>query len=171
VHPDEGRGQFSHPDEPTNHLDIASREWIEQAVESYGETLLFVSHDRYFISRFATRIWEIEGGAITDFRARTRNTAPSRPRQKRRPAGEKDWCQPERTKSYRKKGAPSPEKQLAKLEREIAALEEKLSALEARREEYCSDYQKLIELDGEEAALREALDHKFAEWSELAEAM
>ena len=50
-------------DEPTNHLDIASREWIEEAVEAYDGTLLFVSHDRYFINRFATRIWELCGSA------------------------------------------------------------------------------------------------------------
>ena len=55
-------------DEPTNHLDIASREWIEEAVEAYQETLLFVSHDRYFINRFATRIWELEDGIIHDFK-------------------------------------------------------------------------------------------------------
>jgi ATPase subunit of ABC transporter with duplicated ATPase domains len=55
-------------DEPTNHLDIASREWIEEALEDYGEALLFVSHDRYFISRFATRIWELKGGRIIDFK-------------------------------------------------------------------------------------------------------
>ena len=54
-------------DEPTNHLDIASREWIEEAVEAYEGALLFVSHDRYFINRFATRIWELEGGVITDY--------------------------------------------------------------------------------------------------------
>ncbi len=54
-------------DEPTNHLDIASREWIENAVEQFGGTLLFVSHDRYFINKFATRIWELEGGAIHDY--------------------------------------------------------------------------------------------------------
>ena len=54
-------------DEPTNHLDIASREWIEEAVESYDGTLLFVSHDRYFINRFATRVWELGNGTITDY--------------------------------------------------------------------------------------------------------
>ena len=55
-------------DEPTNHLDIQSREWIEEAVEEYEGNLLFVSHDRYFIDRFATRIWVLEDGQITDFR-------------------------------------------------------------------------------------------------------
>ncbi len=54
-------------DEPTNHLDIDSREWIEEAVEAYDGTLLFVSHDRYFINRFATRIWELEEQRITDY--------------------------------------------------------------------------------------------------------
>ena len=55
-------------DEPTNHLDIDSREWIEEAVEAFDGTLLFVSHDRYFINRFATRIWELEDGVISDYR-------------------------------------------------------------------------------------------------------
>ena len=54
-------------DEPTNHLDIDSREWLEQAVEDFDGTLLFVSHDRYFINRFATRVWELEDRAITDY--------------------------------------------------------------------------------------------------------
>ena len=54
-------------DEPTNHLDIQSREWIEEAVEEYEGNLLFVSHDRYFIDRFASRIWLLENGQITDF--------------------------------------------------------------------------------------------------------
>ena len=54
-------------DEPTNHLDIDSREWIEEAVEAFDGTLLFVSHDRYFIQRFATRVWELENGTITDY--------------------------------------------------------------------------------------------------------
>jgi len=54
-------------DEPTNHLDIQSREWIEEAVEAFDQTLLFISHDRYFTARFATRIWVLEDGVLTDF--------------------------------------------------------------------------------------------------------
>ena len=54
-------------DEPTNHLDLASREWIEEAVEAFDGTLLFVSHDRYFVERFATRVLYLENGYLTDF--------------------------------------------------------------------------------------------------------
>lgn len=54
-------------DEPTNHLDIQSREWIEEALSGFGGTILFVSHDRYFINKFATRVWELKDGTITDF--------------------------------------------------------------------------------------------------------
>ena len=55
-------------DEPTNHLDIASREWVEAAIEEFEGVLLFVSHDRYFVEKFAERIWELEDGHIRDFR-------------------------------------------------------------------------------------------------------
>ncbi|MCL1819830.1 MAG: ATP-binding cassette domain-containing protein [Oscillospiraceae bacterium] len=55
-------------DEPTNHLDIASREWVESALDGYEQAMLFVSHDRYFIEQFATRIWWLEDGIIRDFR-------------------------------------------------------------------------------------------------------
>ena len=54
-------------DEPTNHLDIASREWVEAAIEEFEGVLLFVSHDRYFIEKFAERIWLLEDGQIRDF--------------------------------------------------------------------------------------------------------
>ena len=54
-------------DEPTNHLDMASRQWLEDSLEEFSETMLFVSHDRYFINRFATRIWQFENGNLIDF--------------------------------------------------------------------------------------------------------
>jgi ABC-type multidrug transport system ATPase subunit len=54
-------------DEPTNHLDIESREWFEEAIADWEGTMLFISHDRYFLNKFASRIWSMEDGAITDF--------------------------------------------------------------------------------------------------------
>jgi len=54
-------------DEPTNHLDIDSREWIEAAVEDWGGTLLFISHDRYFLNKFATKVWSMKDGGVTEF--------------------------------------------------------------------------------------------------------
>ncbi|MPM12196.1 Vitamin B12 import ATP-binding protein BtuD [bioreactor metagenome] len=54
-------------DEPTNHLDIASREWIENALSDFQGTMLFVSHDRYFLNKFAEKVWEIENGLITQY--------------------------------------------------------------------------------------------------------
>lgn len=55
-------------DEPTNHLDITSREWIEEAINRFDGTLLFVSHDRYLINRFAERVWNMKDGIIFDFK-------------------------------------------------------------------------------------------------------
>ena len=54
-------------DEPTNHLDIESREWIEEAVSDFEGTLLFVSHDRYFLNKFTSKIWSMKDGDITEF--------------------------------------------------------------------------------------------------------
>ncbi len=54
-------------DEPTNHLDIASIDWLEEFLRSYGGTLLFVTHDRVFMQKLATRIIELDRGQLTDW--------------------------------------------------------------------------------------------------------
>lgn len=54
-------------DEPTNHLDIASREWIENALADFDGTILFVSHDRYFINKFAEQVLSMENGVVTRY--------------------------------------------------------------------------------------------------------
>ena len=55
-------------DEPTNHLDMESIESLNTALEKFKGTLVFVSHDREFVSSLATRIWEIKGGQVIDYR-------------------------------------------------------------------------------------------------------
>ena len=54
-------------DEPTNHLDMDSISWLETYLLNYSGAVLIVSHDRYFINRFATRVWELEDHAVTDY--------------------------------------------------------------------------------------------------------
>ena len=155
-------------DEPTNHLDIASREWMEDAVSQYPEALLFVSHDRYFIEKFATRIWYLESGRITDYRGTYREFREYQARQ----AVFSQTAKAETRKKEpqpRKKGTPGKEKQLARLEREIEKLEEQISALEQKCEEFSSDYQKLMELDAEKMLLNDKLMTAYESWEELSE--
>ena len=55
-------------DEPTNHLDIPSKEMLEEALRSFEGTVLAVSHDRYFLRRIATRVLEVGGGRVVDYK-------------------------------------------------------------------------------------------------------
>jgi ATPase subunit of ABC transporter with duplicated ATPase domains len=54
-------------DEPTNHLDIASREWVEDVLGDFDGAMIFVSHDRYFLNKFADKVWSMENGEISKF--------------------------------------------------------------------------------------------------------
>ncbi len=150
-------------DEPTNHLDIASREWIEDALSDYEETLLFVSHDRYFIEKFATRIWALENGVITDFRGGYEEYRQWQQRQQ-------VYRQAEKSREKEKKPKPrahNNDKAIAKLEREIERTEEKLSALDQEAQEFASDYQKLMEIEQQKESINEELLALYEKWEEL----
>lgn len=151
-------------DEPTNHLDIASREWMEDALSDYEQTLLFVSHDRYFIKKFATRIWALADGKITDFRGGYGDYCRWRERQEVFAQTERNTT---RKKAVKKESFPNKERASAKLEREIAKLEEKAAELERQCEEYSADYQKLMELDAQKKALDDELMLLYEKWEEL----
>ena len=151
-------------DEPTNHLDIASREWMEDALSDYEQTLLFVSHDRYFIEKFATRIWALADGKITDFRGSYGDYCKWRERQEVFAQTERNTT---RKKAVKKEPSPNKERASAKLEREIAKLEEKAAELERQCEEYSADYQKLMELDAQKKALDDELMLLYEKWEEL----
>ena len=151
-------------DEPTNHLDIASREWMEDALSDYEQTLLFVSHDRYFIEKFATRIWALADGKITDFRGGYGDYCKWRERQEVFAQTERNTT---RKKAVKKEPSPNKERASAKLEREIAKLEEKAAELERQCEEYSADYQKLMELDAQKKDLDDELMLLYEKWEEL----
>ena len=163
-------------DEPTNHLDIASREWIEDAVEAYDGALLFVSHDRYFINRFATRIWELADGTVTDYPT---GFAQYRDMKAREEAEKARQAEAEKAEKAREKKAAKPmrggrqqqsaKRQLTICERDIARLEEKISALDASIEENATDYEKLTALSAERDAALAELDALYERWEILSE--
>ena len=156
-------------DEPTNHLDIDSREWLEQAVEDFDGTLLFVSHDRYFINRFATRVWELEDRAVTDYpmgfmqyrqvREEARRAAPPAavPAQPKKPA-------PAGRGSRSRQAA---RKQLTICETAISRLEASAAALDRDMEAAACDAEKLGELYRQRQEVESQLEQEMTRWEEL----
>ena len=154
-------------DEPTNHLDIASREWMEDAVSQYDEALLFVSHDRYFIEKFATRIWYLENGIITDYRGGYSDFKEYMARQAVFSQAAKQA--PQKKDAPKKKGSPNVQKQLQKLEKEIEKLEADIAKLEEQEQENATDYQKLMEIGAEKDELNIKLLDIYIRWEELSQ--
>ena len=156
-------------DEPTNHLDVASREWIECAVEEYEGTLLFVSHDRYFIDRFATRIWELEDGKIRDFPC---GYAKYRSIKEHEKAGAAAAPVVKKEKKEKpKQNDKALEKLVRKLEREIAQMEAAAADLDTQIEAAAADYQKLNDLMQEKTAQEEQLLVLMEQWEEASMAL
>ncbi len=151
-------------DEPTNHLDIASREWVEAAIEEFEGVLLFVSHDRYFIEKFAERIWLLENGQIRDFRCgygkyrsilehesamRAPVTAALKPKKEKPKGGTKDT-----------------DKLIRRLEREIEKQEQLIAQLEGQIEAAASDYQELSRLLQEKESMENNLLELMEQWEQ-----
>ena len=159
-------------DEPTNHLDIASREWVEEAVEAYDGTLLFVSHDRYFINRFATRIWELANGTITDypmgFTQYRQVKAQEEAEKTETPKPVKEKTVTERPQRGNK-AQQAARRQLTIVQRDIEKLEEAIAAKEAEMEANACDYEKYGALYAEKEAMDEQLMELMEKWEQLAE--
>lgn len=158
-------------DEPTNHLDLDSREWIEEAVEDFAGTLLFVSHDRYFIQRFATRIWTLENGAISDFRGDYEAYQAWRERQKTLAPPPPKAEKVKKEKPKRPGGTKQLKKDLAAAEKRMDKLDQLLADLAAQKEAAASDYQKLQTLLEEEAGYTAEYDQLMESWEALSEAI
>ena len=158
-------------DEPTNHLDIASREWIESAVEDYEGTLLFVSHDRYFVDRFATRIWVLEDGTIRDYRCGYEKyrsiLAHEAEKAKAAPAKAEKAEKPKAEKPKQKGGDKALEKKLRAVEREVEKQEALVAGFDPQIAAAASDYQELTWLLQEKEAAEAKLEELMEQWEQL----
>ena len=164
-------------DEPTNHLDITSKEILENALNSYTGTVLFVSHDRYFINSTATRIIELANKMVVNYignydyylekkdilgaKPITNNTSKS----SSSAISKLNW-QEEKVKQAQQK----------KIKNEIKRTEERMALIEAEIEELdnmyadpaiSSDTAKLMEIHTRKEALSKELDELYDKWGEL----
>ena len=177
-------------DEPTNHLDIMSREILETALNHYEGTVLYVSHDRYFINRTASRIMELSGQILTNYLGNYDYYLEKKPQigildsssafppttavnggnlsAKDNSSDKKqEWKQrKEEQAAIRKK-----ERELAKTEERIAYIEERTATIDEEmvRPEICSNSVKLQELQKEKDSLEEELMTLMERWEELSE--
>ena len=162
-------------DEPTNHLDIPSREWMEGAVAEFDGALLLVSHDRYFINRFAQRVWTIQDGRIRDYKGTFEEYRAWLDRQaqlaRSAPAdGGKAAPKPEApAKPKRPGGTKYLEKEVAAAERAVAKAEEEMDELGLAIEDAASDYLKLQELYQQREELEDKIRVLYDRWETLAQ--
>ncbi|MDK8190343.1 ABC-F family ATP-binding cassette domain-containing protein [Paenibacillus sp. UMB7766-LJ446] len=168
-------------DEPTNHLDIASREALEESLVDFEGTVLAISHDRYFVNRLASRVWELENGRMIaylgdyeayrekklDLQARAAATnqriagvaTPARGSAKP-PQETKSAATPDTTSTSKKLSAEQLEQRLARLEEQIQVLDHQLESAENTPDELEQIWNERERLSGE-------YNEMLAQWAEL----
>ncbi len=163
-------------DEPTNHLDLQSRQFLEDVLGEFEGTLLFVSHDRYFIDSLATKVWVIEDGVLisymgnyTEYRTRKRPIVLDVPT----PVNDKRLAKPTSSppaKASSKKGAKVKVRTLEDVEQEIERAEERVKAVEEALAEAAlkADAARLTQLSADYEQARAQVDELLAEWDHLA---
>lgn len=168
-------------DEPTNHLDIDSKEVLEDALIDFDGTLLFVSHDRYFINRVATKVLEISEKGSTlylgdyDYYLEKKAELEEMERLKAEEAQEKTVAIVEKAPANDYQAQKANQKELRKLTRRIAEIENQLEDIEAREEAInqamlaTNDAVELVDLQKELDALSEQQEVLMSEWEELSE--
>ena len=149
-------------DEPTNHLDIASREWVEAAIEEFEGVLLFVSHDRYFIEKFAERIWLLEDGTIRDFPCGYQKYRSILEHEKSAKPAIAEVPKPKKEKP--KGGTKEQEKLIRRLEREIEKQEAIVAEYDGKIEAAAADYQELTRLLQERETAETLLMDLMEQW-------
>jgi ATP-binding cassette, subfamily F, member 3 len=175
-------------DEPTNHLDLQSRQFLEEVLGEFEGTLLFVSHDRYFIDSLATKLWVIEDGVLipymgnyTDYRTRKRPIVldvPARTSDNGKPtvspATKRTESSPGARVSNKKSEKPRVPKArtIEEVEHEVEKAETRMKMVEEALAEAAlkADAAKLTQLSAEYDQVRLRSEELLAEWERLAEA-
>lgn len=168
-------------DEPTNHLDIISKEILEDALKSYEGTVLYVSHDRYFINRTATRILELTNQKLVNYignydyylEKKEELTSVYAPQfQEEKPlekmsSTKQDWQQKKEEQARIRKR----ENELKKTEKAIEELETRDKEIdeELAKPEVATDPSKCIPLSAEKGEIAEKLEELYEKWEELAQ--
>ena len=159
-------------DEPTNHLDIASREWVEAAIEEFEGVLLFVSHDRYFIEKFAERVWDLRDGQIRDFKCgyeKYRSILAHEAAAALASAPQKKEPEKKERREKPKSNDKELEKRIRRLEREIERREKEVADLDTAIEKASADYQELTRLLGEKEEAELVLMELMEQWEQASE--
>ena len=168
-------------DEPTNHLDIASKEILEEALNSYTGTVLYVSHDRYFINQTATRIMDLTNQAIVNYigdydyylEKKDEMTQIYAPTQEAVTEEVKETSQTKLTWQQQKEENALKRKR----ENELKKVETRIEELETRDKEIdetmvlpdvCTNVAECTKLSREKAAITEELEELYEKWEELA---
>ena len=170
-------------DEPTNHLDIASKEILEEALNSYTGTVLYVSHDRYFINQTATRILDLTNQAIVNYigdydyylekkEELTEKYAPSvQETENEVPAdapseGKLTWQQQKEEQARKRK----QENELKKVEKRIEELETRDKEIDDTLvlPDVCTNVGRCAELSREKDKIQAELEELYEKWEELA---
>jgi ATP-binding cassette subfamily F protein 3 len=163
-------------DEPTNHLDLQSRQFLEEVLGEFEGTLLFVSHDRYFIDKLATKVWVIEDGILipylgnyTDYRTRKYPIVldvPTPTTTRQAPVPPK----PPPPKSTNKKAAKVKVRTVEDVERDIEKAEAQVKALEEALSQAAlnADAAQLTQLSADYEREKAYVDELLEEWERLA---
>ncbi len=167
------RPNFLILDEPTNHMDIVGKETLEEMLSHFSGTVIFVSHDRYFIKKIATKVLdfkpqktELYNFGYEEYLAKQKNPVKLQETEAKSVKEKKTYTTPAKEKAKR-------ERAIKKAEEKIALLEERLGGVltELSLEENMTDYMKLSELQKEQEELETQLDAAMNEWERLSEEM
>ena len=157
-------------DEPTNHMDIVGKETLENMLKEYKGTIIFVSHDRYFVNKIADCILEFEKGKVTFFDGNYEDYMQTKTLKYNQETSNipKEVKQEKKTNNdyFINKENNKTKAKINKLEKEIAEKENKVKDLqkEMLKEEYSTDYVKLKEIQDEIQRLNQEIEEKMAEW-------